>query len=264
MKKIVFLGCFMVFCSEAISVLPPTFAQSVSDTNRKDSLSVKAPQMFEALNELPLAYRNFVTDVLLNCEKRGNDVIYTLPSGETITMNLDDGYCTEFWKSVIEANKVTEICNVPFGSSYESTKRILEEKFGEYSYILSTKDKLVFERKRYGGIFFDRIYFFFQSDGRKTFFNGAFFILECKTKYEAIDRKNELHELLGKRYINLLNLDNEDDYQSVGGLALIPTDKNAGFGFAIDILKYNEGNSIGKPYCVRIMYGPYDFIKENF
>ena len=179
-------------------------------------------------------------------------------------MNLDDGYCTEFWKAVIEANKVTEICNVPFGSSYESTKEALENKFGDYSYILSTKDKLVFERKRYGGIFFDRIYFFFQSDGRKTFFNGAFFILECKTKYEAIDRKNELHELLRKRYINLLNLDNEDDYQSVGGLALIPTDKNAGFGFAIDILKYNEGNSIGKPYCVRIMYGPYDFVNEEF
>ena len=240
------------------------FAESVSMSNEKDSLSVEAQQMVDVLKDLPMAYRNFVTDILLKCEKVGDEVVLTLPSGETITMNFDNENSIEkFWKTVMDKNKVTEICNVPFGSSYESTKEALENKFGDYSYILSTKDNLVYKKKRYGGILFDRIYFFFQSDGRKTFFNGALFVLECKNKHDAIERKKEFHEMMAKRYINLKNIDNGDNYMSVGGLAPIPTNATSGFGFYIDVLKYDD-NTIENRYAARIAYGPYEFVKEEF
>lgn len=251
---------FVLFCAMPEMM----FAESASLLNEKDTLSVEAQQMVDVLKDLPMAYRNFVTDILLKCEKVGDEVVLTLPSGETITMNFDNENGIEkFWKTVMDKNKVTEICNVPFGSSYESTKEALENKFGDYSYILSTKDKLVFEKKRYGGILFDRICFLFQSDGRKTFFNGAIFVRECKNKHEAIERKSEFHEMMAKRYINLKNMDDGDNFMSVGGLAPAPTNETSGFGFYIDVLKYDEG-VIGNPYAVRIVYGPYEFVKEEF
>lgn len=251
---------FVLFCAMPGMM----FAESASLSNEKDTLSVEAQQMVDVLKDLPMAYRNFVTDILLKCEKVGDEVVLTLPSGESITMNFDNENSIEdFWKTVMDKNKVTEICNIPFGSSYESTKKVLEDKFGDYSYRLSTKDMLVFEKKRYAGILFDRIYFSFQSDGRKTFFNGAIFVLECKNKHDAIERKTELHGKMAKRYINLKNMDDGDNFMSMGGLAPIPTSITSGFGFYIDILKYDD-ETISKPYAVRIVYGPYEFVKEEF
>ena len=71
-----------------------------------------------------------------------------------------------------ERQTVKEICGIPFGSSYEKTKEMLENKYGDPIY---NPDKTIvtYKNKTYGGITFDNIHFLFQSDGIHSYFNGC-------------------------------------------------------------------------------------------
>ena len=52
--------------------------------------------------------------------------------------NRDSVTISKFFKE-LEAQRVTEICGVKFGTSYEDAKRILENKYGEAEYDYKSK-----------------------------------------------------------------------------------------------------------------------------
>lgn len=80
----------------------------------------------------------------------------------------------------IEQQRVSEICNVPFGCSYEKTKKILEHKYGVCE-SESDRTKIIYKSQTYAKILFDKIIFLFQSDGVNSYMNGCVFIQETKS-----------------------------------------------------------------------------------
>ena len=75
--------------------------------------------------------------------------------------------CTTF------AYSQKSICGVDFGSSYESAKSILENKFGKAE--IEKNNEICYFDREYAGYKFYAIWFSFQSDGYNTYFNGCFF-----------------------------------------------------------------------------------------
>ena len=254
MKRIVLLGL-------AATLFTSSFATSESTDKRV--VAIETAPLLDSAQQVPPAASILISNVVSRCNITGKEMSYTLQDGEVITMTVDDGESSDaFWKRVLEANMVKGICNIPFGTSCRETRKNLEVKFGEPDFQTSTKDNLRFVNTQYEGIQFDWMHFLFQPDG---FFNGAIFGVDCRTKSDAISIKREFHELLSKRYANFVDLDNNNDSVSYGGIAPVPTDKNLGFAIRIDIVDYKESGLISdKPYAVRIIYGPFDFIKENF
>ena len=61
-------------------------------------------------------------------------------------------------------------------------------------------DCLVFKNIKYAGVDFNSVYFLFQSYGINSYFNACIFILNAKTKKEAIDKQDEMRALLSKKY----------------------------------------------------------------
>lgn len=235
------------------------YAQTTDDTTPPNSL-------VEAIQSLPRSYQLVFSTVLKDMTFKEGIMSYTLPNGVTLTSNLNDSIAAaEFFNKIAEANKVYEISNIPFGSSYEEAISVLESKYGDYDYLFSTKDRVLYKNKKYAGVDFSSLYFLFQSDGRKSYFNGAIFCIDCKSKSEAISTKSWLHEKLSKRYTAFMNLDNEEEYLSVGGIPPVPTESSLGFGVRIDILDYgDDGKVLGTPYGVRLVYGPYNYVNEEF
>jgi len=223
-------------------------------------------QSMEIVKDLTPAGKAIFLDVLKNSQIDSVCLKYTLPNGDIIEAIYEDqGSVEDFWEKIGKYNMVTEICNIPFGSTYEETKRILTEKYGDYDYLYSTKDDLIFKNKKYAGVDFDSMHFMFQSDSERSYFNGAFLCINCKSKAEAIRTKKRMHDMLSKRYSAFVNMDGDDVYLSMGGLSPVISEKNYGFGVSIDIKDYGrDGQVLGTPYGVRIMYGPYEYVKEEF
>ena len=160
----------------------------------------------------------------------------------------------------IEKERVKEICGIPFGTSYSEASRRLQNKYGESDYF-SDKEKIIYKNKTYAGISFDVIYFLFESDGLSSFMNGCTFILNAKSLKEARTKLKMLHDKLEKKYT--LSEDKDDRGESCYAGGFSPLDNK--YAFTIDILKY-EGD-IAKnysPYSVRLMYGRYSYVKEEF
>lgn len=157
-----------------------------------------------------------------------------------------------------ERQTIKEICGIPFGSSYEKVKEVLYNKYGTPS-IFSDKTKISYENKSYAGISFDNIIFLFQSDGYKSYLNGCVFILEATSLAKAKEKRELLYEKLRWKYNMKEDVDDDGIKYYYGGYSPIPYD---GFGFAIDIIKYNNRSSI--PYAARLMYGRYNYVKEEF
>ena len=131
-------------------------------------------ESLEKIKQLPIAYQRIFIDVMNNVEIKEGSMTYILPSGETVSSSLGDTSGSDtFWERIYEANKITEICNVPFGSSHEKTKAILEEKYGDFEYLFSKKDDIIYKHKKYAGVDFDSMHFLFQSDGTRSYFNAA-------------------------------------------------------------------------------------------
>lgn len=254
MKRIVLLGLAATLFTSSFAALEST---------DKRVVAIDTTPLLDSAQQVPPAARILISNVVSRCNITGKEMSYALPDGEMITMTVADGESSDaFWKVVLEANMVKGICNIPFGTPYGETRKNLEVKFGEPDLQTSTKDNLRFSDTQYEGIQFDWMHFLFQSDG---IFNGAIFGVDCRTKSDAISIKREFHELLSKHYANFVDLDNGNNFESYGGIAPVPTDKNLGFAICIDIVDYKESGLISdKPYAVRIIYGPFDFIKENF
>lgn len=160
-----------------------------------------------------------------------------------------------------EEQTVREICGVPFGSSYEKTKEMLENKYGypEYS---PDRTVITYKHKPYAGIMFDSIHFLFQSDGIHSYLNGCVFILDAKSLSDAKKKQEMLHEKLSDKYFMIDETDSNGNKYYLGGYSPTPDD---GVGFSIEILKYDSDLArLYSPYAARLAYGRYNYVKEEF
>lgn len=179
---------------------------------------------------------------------------YWVHSGDTIR-NIE-----EILRIYVEENGVTEVCGVPFGSSYEKTKKMLMEKYGECDKQNTTKDCLSFSCKRYEGLLFSKLSFMFERNGETSHLNKAEFRVDTKTKEEALQLKKLIDEKLSKRFKIYKVLDEGEIHLSVGGICPAPFDGNPNdYGFTVDIQKHEKPTRNGNMYVVRIIYGPYKF-----
>lgn len=169
-------------------------------------------------------------------------------------------------------DQVTSIANVKFGESREKAERILRRRFGNPS-IYSTSDVLRFTDIKYAGIRFNSVYFMFQSDGEDTFFNGCAFIYEVDDFQSALVKEQEFADMLSKKYLAVIkDIDEEGNPCHLCGVSplwdgTVQGVLSAGCAVHTSIIKYSEeivktGHS--KPYCVRLMYGTYDYVKDEF
>lgn len=155
----------------------------------------------------------------------------------------------------------TEVCGVRFGSSYESAKAILKSKYGEPDYLATDENAIVYRHKSYGGMIFTYISFHFQRDGTLCYMNQCVMGNDCKTAEEAKKERDAIFTKASSKY-NAWHQDIDDNgfkyYESgcspLGGF---------GNGFVIDVVKYDEPYN-GYKYFARIIYGPYQYIDEEF
>ena len=184
---------------------------------------------------------------------KGIKAFYTDTTEMAVRKAISEEYEKEW-----ERQTVREISGIPFGSSYEKAAEVLENKYGTSS-LLSDKTQIIYEHKNYADIYFDRIIFLFQSDGYKSYLNGCIFILEAKSLSDAKDKRERLYKKLSWKYDMKEGIDDDGNKYYYGGHSPIPFD---GFGFSIDIIKYDNRTSI--PYAARLMYGRYNYVKEEF
>lgn len=221
---------------------------------------------FATDDKTPLAVKYVILDLVTKGVTKDGITTYTLPNGEVVSAPVDDqDKQKELLFVLLAYNTITEICNVPFGSTYEKTIEILKNKYGDYEHLFSSKEDIVYNNKKYAGVDFNNMHFLFQSDGSRSYFNGAVFCIDCKTKSEAIIVKQRLHDILSKKYIRFTNLDKDGNYMSIGGISPVPTADKSNFGVSIDIKDYGkDGLMLGRPYGVRLFYGPYQYVNEEF
>ncbi len=152
--------------------------------------------------------------------------------------------------SFAQDNKVTEICGVKFGSTYQATYEHLVGKFGEPSE--TEDDELVFYNKSYGGIRFDVISFSFDLDK----LNKVDFCILCETKEEALCERDNIAKVVGRKY----HLDEqkgemgETDYWG-GFHPLVP----GNYAFYISANTQKLYSSEKYPYRAHLQYGPYGY-----
>ena len=192
-------------------------------------------------------------EVELGVHKEGFKMYYTDYSEKAIIKHIIDEHEREY-----ERQTIKEICGIPFGSSYEEAEKFLENKFGEKSY-LSDKTKIYYSNENYAGILFDNIIYLFQSDGYKSYMNGCVFILDATTLRQAKEKQEMLYKTLRYKYDMKESEDDNGNKFYYGGHSPVPFD---GFGFTIEIIKYENRPHI--PYAARLMYGRYNYVKEEF
>lgn len=192
-------------------------------------------------------------EVELSLRDNGFKAFYT----DTTELAVRKAISEEFARER-DRQTVKEICGIPFGSSYEKSKEILENKYGTSSF-LSDKTRIVYDNKSYADIYFDTIMFLFQSDGYRSYLNGCVFILEATSLSDAKDKRERLYKKLSWKYDIKEGVDDNGNKYYYGGNSPVSF---WDFGFHIDIIKYDNRPSI--PYAARLMYGRYNYVKEEF
>lgn len=192
-------------------------------------------------------------EVELSVHKEGFKMFYTDYTENDVRKQISEEFNREW-----ERQTVKEICGIPFGSSYEKAEEVLENKYGKKSF-LSDKTKIYYRNESYAGIMFDIIIFLFQSDGYKSFMNGCVFILEANSLRQAKEKQEMLYKTLRYKYEMKEGVDDNGNKFYYGGHSPVSFD---GFGFTIEIIKYENRPSI--PYAARLMYGRYNYVKEEF
>lgn len=160
-----------------------------------------------------------------------------------------------------EEQTVKEICGIPFGSSYEKSREMLENKYG-YPEYNPDRTVITYKHKTYAGFTFDSIHFLFQSDGVHSYLNGCVFIMDAKSLSEAKKKQELLYKKLSDKYFMIDEIDSNGNKFYMGGYS--PT-HDEGLGFSIEILKYDSDLArIYSPYAARLAYGRYNYVKEEF
>lgn len=175
-----------------------------------------------------------------------------------------------------KAVQINSICGVSFGSSREEVGRILRNKFGEPHFI-SDDSRIVYENIKYAGIDFDSLYFLFQSDGYNSFLSTCIFLKDAKNKSKAIEITELYKNILSKKYT--LSEDTDfNGFKTYGG-GISPLWKGDWYDFLTnlsngkyltaihtDVIEFDESyvKKYGNKYSVRIIYGPFQYVTEEF
>jgi len=191
--------------------------------------------------------------LIFRCYGSGYRIFFTDYTEKDLRKELDEEFKQEW-----ERQTVKEICGIPFGSSYEKTKEVLENKYGTPSRY-SDRNTIVYIDKSYAGISFDKILFMFQSDGYKSYFNGCVFAIETKTLGQAKEKRDMLYGKLRWKYDITDGIGEDGIKYYYGGHSPIPF---GGYGFKIDIVKFSDKS--GLPYAARLLYGAYNYVTEEF
>lgn len=171
---------------------------------------------------------------------------------------IDEEAIIEF----LNTQLITEICGVEFGTSYETAKQLLEYKFGDSEYDFEhSRQSISFKNKSYAGFIFDDIHFRFQSDGRNTYLNDVIFIIIAKNSDEAKKKRDMLRDRISQKYYLEKGTDDNKFTYYYGGVSPLKDS----MGLSIDIIKYSaEIARIYGQYGVRLRYGPYNYVREEF
>lgn len=168
--------------------------------------------------------------------------------------------------------QVKTIGGVPFGITHEKAEKMLENKFGRAAYNPSSTT-LTYNKVKYAGYDFDAIHFLFQSDGLKSYLNGCVFIINTKDLQDAVEKEKYVAEKLLSKYQLFEDRDNNGNITHGGGISPLWDGKwntldveKYGVAIHTDILIYNKElvELYEFPYAVRIIYGPYNYIQEEF
>lgn len=178
-----------------------------------------------------------------------------------------------------KAIQVKSICNVPFGSSMDEASYLLHNKFGAEMNIKLNDLTISYEDIKYAGIDFKNVYFMFQSDGIRNYFNCCIFVKPAKTKEEAAKIMELYKSVLSNKY-DLVETEDAMGFKSYGGgisplwnghwypLVKDINSTNPKYLVAIktDVIEYDSTvvESFGNKYGVRMIYGPYEYVTEEF
>lgn len=162
----------------------------------------------------------------------------------------------------LDGQTCKEVCGVRFGVPYETAKDMLKKKFGEPSYLFTDENSIVYQYKSYGGISFSSICFYFQRDGLNSYMNQCVMTIDCKTANDAKNKRDYIWSIAKGKYTawNEGTDKNGFKYYESG---ISPKGGGLNTGFVVDVVKYDKAFD-GCYYCARIMYGPYNYVKEEF
>lgn len=173
----------------------------------------------------------------------------------------------------LKKEQIKGIGGILFGISQEQALPILRNKYGREEDHLSDNKDIVFKNIKYAGVDFNSVHFLFQSDGINSYFNTCIFVLNAKTKKEVVDKQNKMRDILSKKYdLSSFKDDNGFDLYA-GGISPLWDGSWKSFlegkytaAVRIDIINYTEelARSSGIKYSVRIIYGPFNYVKEEF
>ena len=240
----------------SVMVEDTLFALSKDDETRLISLLDKdygSHETDSVGHSLFYIWKSASGDVELLVKKECFRIFYTDYTEKDIRRQISEEFEREW-----ERQTIKEICGIPFGSSYEKAEEVLENKYGE-KYFLSDKTTIYYKNENYAGIMFDYILFLFQSDGYKSYMNGCIFILDAASLRQAKEKQEMLYKKLRNKYDMNEGKDDNGNKFYYGGHSPIPLD---GCGFTIEIIKYENRPSV--PYAARLMYGRYNYVKEEF
>lgn len=196
----------------------------------------------------------------------------TFSAEESDTASLSQEEIEEKILAYYRKDQVLSIANVDFGTSYKEAERKLKRKFGEPSF-LSSKNKLLFDNVKYGGFDFKSVFFLFQSDENNSFLNCCIFIREAKDYAQALEIEQEYADILSSKYTKVFSEVDEkgNPFHFCGFSPLwdgtLQGSFEAGVAIHTDIMKYDEDlvkEIKHSPYAVRLIYGPFNYVKEEF
>lgn len=153
-----------------------------------------------------------------------------------------------------EPDYTTSICGVEFGRDYRWAKMLLENKFGAAS-DYTTNSQLVFDNKTYAGVFFNRLIFGFQSDGKRTYFNKCILCIDANNAEDAKRKRDYLYEVLSGKYFMTSKIGDDKFKFYQGGTDPLDIDS---YGFMVDVLHFDDY------WGARLFYGPYNYVQEEF
>lgn len=172
----------------------------------------------------------------------------------------------------MQHKQVKTIGGIPFGISRDKAETMLRNKFGMPEYIPHTTT-ISFKNIKYAGYDFDAVHFGFQSDGLNSYMNSCIFIINANSLSDAIEKEKNIADNLLSKY-NLVEEKDSNGYPTHGGgfsplwngdWKTLDARESWG-GLHTDIIKYEDDlmKVFGIPYSVRIIYGPYNYVKEEF
>ena len=167
--------------------------------------------------------------------------------------------------------QVKSIGGIDFGISREEALIKLRNKYGSPVYN-PERTYLTFENVKYAGHDFSSAVFLFDSDGTKSYLSTCIFVNKAKTRSEALTIMEGLKKDLEIRYV-ISSFDGENGFPVYYGGVSPFWDGNLAnlkdedfIAWHMDVFEYDQDlvKVFGNKYGVRLVYGPYNYVKEEF